>query len=94
MNSIRNFISAVCEWNSSLGHDDPRKDEKWIYDRFRLEADKYLESYDGPQAKLKLSHELIQSVMRLLDLSDLITLGDAMIYSVLLNHYIYSPSRK
>ena len=40
MNSIRNFISSACEWNSSLGYEDPRKTEKYIYDRFRRELEK------------------------------------------------------
>jgi hypothetical protein len=51
MNSIRNFISAVCEWNSSLGYEDPRSQEKRIYARFRREADKHLEVYAGPWAR-------------------------------------------
>ena len=36
--------------------------EKWIYSRFRREADKHLEVYAGPKAKLRLSHELIQGM--------------------------------
>eukprot|EP01047_Picozoa_sp_COSAG01_P071868 COSAG01_NODE_11276_length_1967_cov_2.154711_1_plen_149_part_00 len=71
MSSIRNFISAVCEWNSSLGYEDPRTQEKWIYSRFRREADKHLEVYAGPKAKLRLSHELIQGMMRLMDVRTL-----------------------
>jgi hypothetical protein len=83
MNSIRNFISAACEWNASLGYEDPRKTEKYIYDRFRREGDKYLEVYAGTKAKLKLSIEMVQAVMRLMDLSDISELCDAMTYSVL-----------
>ena len=82
-NSIRNFISSACEWNSSLGYEDPRKTEKYIYDRFRREADKHLEVYGGPKAKLRLSIEMLQAVVRLIDVTNLESLGDAMIYSVL-----------
>lgn len=76
MNSIRNFISAVCEWNSSLGYEDPRGQEKWIYARFRREADKHLEVYAGPKAKLRLSHELIQGMMRFMDVRSLDVLAE------------------
>ena len=83
LNSIRNFISAVCEWNSSLGFEDPRHQEKWVYDRFRREADKYLEVFEGSKAKFRLTHELIQAIMRFMDISDLEVLADAVTYSVL-----------
>lgn len=83
LNSIRNFIAAVCEWNASLGYEDPRKQEQWIYNRFRREADKHLEIYEGSKAKFRLTHELIQAIMRLMDLSDIDILADAVTYSVL-----------
>ena len=83
MNSIRNFIGAVCEWNASLGYQDPRQQEKWIYDRFRREANKYLDVYDGSKAKFRLTHELIQAIMKLMDLTDMESLADAVTYSVL-----------
>ena len=83
MASIRNFIGAACEWNSSLGYEDPRKQETWLYNRFRREAHKYLEVYAGSQAKIKLSHELVQAVMRLMDVDQLDILGDAVTYAIL-----------
>jgi hypothetical protein len=84
MSSIRNFIGAVCEWNSSLGYDDPRSEEKWVYNRFRREADKYLEVYKGSQAKLKLTHEMLQAVMKLLDSNNDEELADAVSYSIMM----------
>lgn len=84
MKSIRNFISAVCEWNSALGYEDPRAQERWVYNRFRREADKHLEIYKGSQVKLRLTHEMLQAIMRLIDANDVDQLADATTYAILM----------
>ena len=81
--SIRMYIGAVCEWQQSLGYPDPRKEEAWVYQKFRRDVHKHLEVCNESKAKLKLTHELFQAVMKLLDVEDPQQLRNAVSYVIL-----------
>jgi len=83
MNSIRNYIGAVCEWNQAQGHPDPREAEKWVYDKFRREAPKHMEVYEGSKAKMALTHGMIESIINQCNEENITDLRDATSYSVL-----------
>jgi hypothetical protein len=57
MDSIRNYVSAAAEWCQAMGCPDPRKIEPWIYDRFKREAPKFLEVFQGTKAKLSMRRQ-------------------------------------
>ena len=47
---------------------DARETEKWICNKFRWEASKFIELCEGEKAKLALSHEMVQPLMQGLNL--------------------------
>ena len=83
MGSIRNYIGVVCDWQQSLGYPDPREEESWVYKKFRRDADKFLKIVKGSCAKLALTHELFQPVMKLQDTNDSQQLRNATSYAIL-----------
>eukprot|EP01047_Picozoa_sp_COSAG01_P080749 COSAG01_NODE_15821_length_1295_cov_274.630435_2_plen_181_part_01 len=83
MKSIRNYVSAATEWCQAMGCADPRQAEPWIYDRFKREAPKCLEVFNGSRAKFAITHSMFLALYMHLDLSNLDHLQDAATYSVL-----------
>ena len=81
MNSIRNYIGVVCDWQQSLGHEDPRND--WVYKKFRKDAEKHLKVVKSSSAKLALTHELFQPLMQMQDQNDTQQLRNAVSYAIL-----------
>ena len=84
MNSIRNYVSAVVEFGLSYGFADPRLQEPWVYQKFRREAGKFIEVYEGKKAKMALTHEILQPLMKMLDLSSQTKVQQAVSYSILM----------
>jgi hypothetical protein len=66
-----------------MGCPDPRLAEPWVYDRFKREAPKHLEVFNGTKAKFYMTHEMFLSLYMDLDLGNLDHLQDAVTYSVL-----------
>ena len=64
-------------------HPDPRKEEPWVYQKFRRDVHKHLEVCNESKAKLKLTHELFQAIMKLLDVEDPRQLRNAVSYVIL-----------
>ena len=77
------YIGAVCDWQQCLGYQDPRKTEEWVYRKFRRDVGKHLVVCNESQAKLKLTHELFEAVMQLLDTEDSRQLRNAVSYVIL-----------
>jgi hypothetical protein len=83
MDSIRNYVSAAAEWCQAMGCPDPRKIEPWIYDRFKREAPKFLEVFQGTKAKLSITHDLFMALFMDINIDVLDDLQDAVTYSAL-----------
>lgn len=83
MKSIRNYLSAATEWCQAMGHPDPRETEKWVFDKYKREAPKMLEVFNGSKAKLSLTHDLFLSLYMNLNLDNIEHLQDAVSYSAL-----------
>ena len=84
MNSIRNYVSAVVEFGLSYGFADPRLQEPWVYQKFRREAGKFIEVYEGKKAKMALTHEILQPLMKMLDLKSRAAAQQATSYAILM----------